>query len=394
MASQLKLAMGEVRRILVIVIPIVSLYIVTGTLMYGFWWYGFVWDLGWSQGEYWRDALVFFQSYPYLCATIMVVGIAAIILLNLYWLKLAPIIDRLGFALSTASVGAILIVSFLNGAWYRDSIQPHLIQPHLRFLKTPRIVEPIDFHFLDAPRVTALYNQIEPELIKTKRITSSMNRTEFGTEMDVGPARGSGKFEEESGTSTEAERVDFTPERKCVELMKKGLKDKLVKWFSTPSDWYHNTMDESYNESVRMRERLMELRLELAFSEKERREILLDNTESLFEDTLSQADIFLRSDSVSEGEFGLRERLQQEMATLDGLILLQGVFEIGSLDGRLTLRKEFSGNLAVTFRVVVPEKKELDIPMEAGIVQLNVLGTVVGNTKTGQFIEVRPLAIF
>ena len=102
----------------------------------------------------------------------------------------------------------------------------------------PPIEPPIDFRYLDGPRISALYSELESDFPEKQR-TLATERS-GGVTVGVGgsKAEASGKV-----TETSSYQQDLTPDRKCVQLLNILLSRRKVPYYTTAADWQEHELD-------------------------------------------------------------------------------------------------------------------------------------------------------
>jgi hypothetical protein len=223
-----------------------AIYVVAGSWMFGEWWYGFFWG-GKRNLQYITDGLRVLLDEHYRLAIATVAAILAAVVVSdtmlAHWLL--PFTDRFGglivFTACMTILAAALVVRHTKGESYRRWQEVYSALDAVQKLTSatpPKIEPPICFHYLDNARVEALYNQIQPELEERERIVGG-SRT-FGGEAKgrVGGVNievGAGKAKESKSTLT---RIDFSTDRKCIEIMKHVQETRPGNYYSSAVDWY------------------------------------------------------------------------------------------------------------------------------------------------------------
>jgi len=121
----------------------------------------------------------------------------------------------------------------------------HELSPHGK----PNIRTPIDFEYLDRGHVEALYNQIQPELPVMRQTTEDTAALKGSVSVETpAVAVGIGKTKKKN-SSASFERIQFLPERQCIEVMKYVLDEGTAKYYTTAEDWHVNWLIRQLQES-------------------------------------------------------------------------------------------------------------------------------------------------
>jgi transketolase len=75
------------------------------------------------------------------------------------------------------------------------------------------IQPPLDFHYIDDERVSAIYSEVEPDLIESKRTISNGSKTEVEGGVDAYAASLKAGASKSAQQATEYERSEFSVDR-------------------------------------------------------------------------------------------------------------------------------------------------------------------------------------
>lgn len=370
----------------------VASYVLVGTIFFGRWWLNFVWLGEFRQSDYWVTSL--HEETILVVWNLVLVWIAVGI--GYYFRSfLIPVIDRFWFWMSSTSLVVMVVTSLLNleinRFWYELAVDGYdwsKITRHSLFLGPPKLKVPIDFHFLDERRVEILYNQIEPELVERTRTVSTKDETALKGGAGLGSVAVEGEISEQQSLTKFFERTDFSPARKGVDTINFVLTEGRAKYFPPDvADWYYELWQSNRQSMEEFRSVMRELQSEGGVSD----ERLI---EFLSTPTLSYEDIMEEIRQVRRGgRQELSEALRRQVASLEGLVFLDGVFSVQKvLKDHALLKRNFSDEPLVIFFVEVPGD-QLRLQPETSEIKLRVFGTVIKHLEKGQ-VEIRPLAVF
>ena len=83
------------RRILTIISPLIGVYVIVGSYMFGEWWYGFFWDRGFERGTYLAEGV----DYLLASRIVLSIGIVVVLFITIVCVvslkrKVFPFVDR------------------------------------------------------------------------------------------------------------------------------------------------------------------------------------------------------------------------------------------------------------------------------------------------------------
>jgi hypothetical protein len=381
------------RRALVVLSAIAALYFGLGSLVYGDWFYGLLWDGKFWSLHYWLDGLFFlFDEHTYLVILVVTVAFVLTAITSKYRRRIWPLVDRVwvwlvaSFSLVTFAT-ALLVYRFEKQAYeggvgleaavaQLDSVMRNMGEvDHVH-----EIEPPIDFHYLDQQRINSLYSELTPEMEESERKVSARTLAGGKVGASSGSINGEISASKEAATESELKKTEYTPEKKCIEIMRFVVSHNRGHYYTTGSRWFIQRLLRNFQEQyVKAR------------SDPNPREITEADIEKLREPaTKEQEEEAKRRSEVYSQEF------ENEMESLAGLVIVDGEFSIkGSTQNSLICSEDYSKKpLSIAFRVVVPVTPELTQIQPRGSSRLRVFGTVTKPYGKDGIIELRPLAIF
>ena len=365
----------------------VAVYVLVGCLMYGEWWYGWLWQGEFKDTDYTISGLMFLLDNKFKLVMIVIAAIfLAVVLGGIFKTRLFRIVDRFsGYIVFTALL--IICTTFLV-VYHTNSRGPDLTEQiseitertsaSLRVLTAlPAVETPIDFDYIDANRVDALHNQIEPELIEKQRTLA--NDTDSQAKASIGAS--SIKAEVDAGKKTSStssfSRTDFSTARKCVDLMKFVVNNSKARYYTTSDRWM--TFREIADSTIERQNTDIQILVELfagrmpsptkkAPSEEEKR--------------------LLAKAKQQQNE----KNLQSELQDLQGLVFVDGVFDKITREQDVTLVSKFSTQPhQVYFRVSIPVLEGSDIRDKS---KLRIFGDVVRPLRSDGYVDIRAIAVY
>ncbi len=329
--------------------------------------------------------------HPYTIVFLLLACFVISVAIRMYGSRLFPVVERLWVWMVLLSFLIIAVTAVIDHHRYKDTYsvweQIEKLSTNLRettkLLFTPAVptvTPPIDFQYLDRERIDSLYNQILPEMIEKERSVSTQSsrsgRIGVSTPALSGDASGSKTHE----TMSQLERVDFSAERKCIEIINFTLKNRSAHYYTNGPTWFLNkTLEDS-------RKKLDEMRNE------EQRGIDPDALRKIapVQDVPApeQLEDSRQKVAMYNAEF------VNEMTTLTGLVLLDSEFQISgqSKDDR-SLTMQFSKQPRdVRFKVALPSGA---LPNRLGNkVRLRVFANVDQPLNDKGIVAMRALAIY
>jgi len=354
-------------------------YFLVASILFPYWSYDFIWHQGFLYAENgWMALLGEVKDHPVTTATILMLLFATALVVNRFRRTIFAVIDRnWGWVVCGATL-TLVVTSFcvygINKNRYDQ--EDRALEADESVLKTVEaflapnqrlvIAAPIDFVYLDTANVETLFNEIQPELVERQRVEGTTSNIEGKSGIDAGHLTVSLAAKKESESKATLERVEFSPQRKCIEVMTFSRDAKRAIFLSDFHDWLSNRTLESL--------------------EKARNAPL--NADSL------KPIAKLGSPEEIEEEAAINHSLQKELSALEGLIFVKGKFTRDSVSKDQIFLK-FSNKPSIVIRVfIAPTSGEPLIgalPLNA---TLTVFGRVTKPLSDDGVVQVRALAIF
>jgi hypothetical protein len=165
------------------------------------------------------------------------------------WRQLARVLDKHGVPILFVSLTVLLLnLSFLYRLKKDSYAQIEQIEAlsedfyrktdaYINSGKEQALEGPYDFVYIDAPRIDALYNQLEPEMRETERTIKRDHGTSGKASANVGPVSGELDGKSETAESSSYHPIESSMERKCVEIMKLLDSTNRIRHYSNNRDW-------------------------------------------------------------------------------------------------------------------------------------------------------------
>jgi len=384
------------KRLFVSIGIIGTLYVLIGSQLYPGWYFGLIWRAKALEFSYWRDGFYYLLNEASYYLIVGAIG-AFLLAIKLYKTrqKFLPFVDRywLWFCLgSIISIGSTAVLIYKNN--YKtyaaleslENLGPAILEVGKSFKSLNAIPNPpIDFEYLDVGTIEKMYSQIGPALVEQKRITESTNTKDAKASIGASPAKIEGSVGQGEKAESVEERLKFSAERKCVELMR----------FTADQGTLHNYSDDLAWTTAHI---WSELEQNLA----KNRELLKPDS-PVTRESLEQlraepipttpAEIKKHSDEVTEK---WNTMLKSELTDLKGTVLVKGIFSAKlSPNNSLILTHVFQTKpRTVFFETSAFRSKrffELTGPRK---VNLYVFGTVISPLDKEGKITMHPLAVF
>jgi hypothetical protein len=242
------------------------------------------------------------------------------------------------------------------------------------------IEPPIDFHYVDQERVNGLYSELTPEMEESERKISAHSSVTGKAGVSSGSISGEVGASKDATTESALRRTAYTPERKCIEIMRFALSHERANYYTNGGAWFiQRLLRDAQGKYVK------------ATSEPSPREITKEDLEKLrLPPTKEQEEESKRRAEAHSEEF------QKEMESLAGLAIVDGQFSVKRISqDSLVFSEEYSEKpLHIVFRAIAPGVAELGKMLTIRSTRLRVFGTVVKPYGKDGIIELRPLAIF
>jgi hypothetical protein len=394
----------NLKRFLVVFGTIATLYFAIGSYFFPEWYFGLFWGGKLWDRAWWKDAVSYWLDLHtgLLIAVIIVVFVVAL-LVYAFRRFFLPFIDRFAIRLALCLGVAISVTALLDHIYAKTSFENlerleaamsnlnSVIQQSVSFevAEQSDLEAPIDFQYIHRPRVEALYSQLEPELVEKHRTVSAGESKSGKGSIVIGPAGGEiGGSKQEAATSS-FERANFSPERKCLEIMKFVLGQKTAHFYTTGGEWFGRKLLQTFREDMTT-----------AFKKAESSDGG-EVTKEDFEKLRTRPPTKEQEEETKRREKQYAEEFETELASLSGLVLIDGTFAVQrDPRGGLVLIEKFSEKPKnIEFRVSVPEteqlKRSLAVELSTnGNTRLRVFGTVTKQLTKDGAIEARAIALY
>jgi len=348
----------------------ISVYVLIGSLMFPRWWYGLFWGHD-ARLEYVKSGTAYLIDHYFRLSVCIILLFSAAVLSLMQWgVRVFPWIDRFAGRLVFCTGLAILLDALFLRRFQRTAyrtgeaaiarLQTAFEQIVVLLRSGPNLDAPIFFHYLDGPRVEALYSQVAELRLRERSVTLADKR-KGKAELRLGPANlGMERGAEGQRTDT-LEAPDFSTERKCVELMRHVLE-------TLPRNCYTDVLDSC----------LRELGGELS--------------EPLRLMVQGQHDQVAAHKFASEAKDKWKvwfKALEQGLHQVSGCAFVYGEFERSE---HLLIRKFSDEPFKCHFRLMLPQEARNSLP--AHKVRLTVFGSIVRPLGNDGFVDIAAVAIF
>jgi hypothetical protein len=382
-----------VKRALVGIGVVAFAYLAIGSLVFPEWFHSLLWDKGYSSAEYWSGGLEFWtQEHPELFYFGIAAFFVVLYLAFRYRSLLFRIIDRLDGWIFALSLLGIIIVSLAVGRYASSflfmgsnaaqiSAMNSALQQVAAYGRPPIIEAPIDFHYLDGDRVKALYSQIEPELVEQQRTVGGVGSISGKVGVKAEAVEAEIGANKQSTTNSTYQRVIFSSERQCIEVMNYLLRTNRTQYYMDDERWLseRTTTDfiQKYSQLIKGMYAPTPIPLE---------KIPEIKPVSSKEEQVATA---LRLKQY-------QDQMNAEMMSLQGMIIVNGLFTVTrSSQGNLELTESFAEKpTKIFFKSVVPLAFQSSRISPGSKVRLRVFGTVLHPPDEQGNIALRPTAIF
>ena len=389
----------------------IVLWVAAGSAVFPEWWYRLFWNGGIIDqkyiGEGWQDfvsndwMLLVGDRQPwyYLCGAIILICI-----LVYFRKQLLAYIDRWALQIIfLCGVGVLVVSGVLQRSQSKrveafnslERITSALSALYTIERWTPALIEaPIDFRYLDGPRVSSMYGQMQSEFIEKQRTTSTERTAEATIGIGGSKVEAGGKL----ASTSSFQKQEPAAERQCIELINSLLSTRKVPYYTTAIDWRQHEFEYlnralAINSSKTVADLISAEMAVLATSNPGTK----DATERLrqLSGTVQQA-APQREDKKDIQ--GLKRQvdlsMQNELNHLGGLVVLEEVFNrMEGPNGSQSFEAIFSESpIKIAFRFSLQTRQQSE-PIKDGL-RLRVFGNVIHPLNKGEYIEVFPIAIF
>jgi hypothetical protein len=373
-----------------ILCPLVFLYLAVGALMFPEWFYSLLWERRYRDSDWWKDGLDFWLTQEPFWFYVGVTALVALVVLaykrrTAFW----QFIDRFALSIIAWSLAGGVITALSVRIYSATCLPAGQIyamanELTLKEIKSatlnPSIQVPVDFHYLDSERVKSLYNEIEQDLVEQQRTVGNAGTTTGKIGGKAGPIEGEIGGSKQQNSSSTYQRLEFSPERKCVEVMNYALKGDRSKHLSNVDDWLRQRQAADF---------------QARYNEILKRALQGQGTPSTSSGDATKNPTNDERKTAARQLEEYKGVLMSELGSLDGLLFVEGDFAISrSSQGTVTLVEQFSTIPRVMVRVTASAAPGLNEIAPSGRAHLKVFGTVIRPLVGNAPIEVRPIAVF
>jgi len=381
------------KRCIAIVSAVLAIYVSIGSWLYGDWYFGLFW-----RGKLW-DINYILDGFGYLVdkafyGVLIVLGLCVVVLVlvRIYKHKLLPVIDRFVGWITLFSwitiLTTVLLVYHFNQQSYAQLEKIEAIAEDMKKTisqlesigQPPPFQTPVDFQYLDEPRIEALYSQLEPELVEKERIVADENKVHGEAKVGVADSSVGAEAGIEKSSRSSFQRSSFLPARKCTEVMKFERESQRAKYYSTGGRWYLSKIGDFVREKVKEAESNPE-----PIDKKK-----LESLRGIRPATKEEQDEINATLARDNQDF------EQEMGSLTGLVFVEGEYSIHrEPSGKLVLLEEFAQKPKhIWFQCRFPATSKLDQMFPQKRVHLTIFGSVVRPLGSDGIIEISPIAAY
>jgi hypothetical protein len=380
------------KRLLAIASVVVALYIGVGCLMFGPWWYRWLYEGKFRDPQYTLNGVKeLLASWFSLVVAVFVAIFLAVVLGSAFQPHLFRVLDRFGWLITFAAVWVLALLfayiyhayhSIIGGFFGAIHQMNEGVSIQIRSVTSlPAVQTPIDFHYLESKRIDALYNQLEPELIERQRTVadSASGRAKAG--IAAGPANAEAGYEKRKTSTSSYSRPDFSSERKCIAVMRYVVENNRAAYYTTRDSWLGAKRIVSSilkRQQSQIESQLTSLHMKLGTV------VPVKGEQRPTEGETREAEDRDRKQA--------EETLQGELHNLRGLVFLDSVFDTPPDGNDAMLVAEFSAEPhRVVFRVSVPKSVRSEIPDKA---RLRVFGDVTRPLTGDGYVDIRAIAVY
>jgi hypothetical protein len=368
-----------------------TIYLSVGSFVDGEWFYGLLWGGKALERAYWRDGSLFLLDYYPLYLVLSAVGIFLLALL-LYCIRriVLPFLDKSWVWFCVGSAVAIFSTTVLGHRAYRQSYEQSqsladLVASYRQSINnanpfpSDQIQGPVVFEYIANDEIEALYSELGPDLVEERRTVSGGETTGGSAGVDVGPAKIEGQIKHNNQSESEQQRVPFTPERKCLDVMNYILHKKTTQVYSDDISWMagrmHDELSAALDPAAPIRKRSIDALL-------------------IQEPVPSTTDELKKQEEKRLAQY--RGQMEIELSGLRGLTLIQGPFTIEDRSSTtFVLLRQLAGKPhPLVFKITIPHSSSVSGLSEENSRNLTVFGLVLSPLDSRGQVSIRALAIF
>ena len=376
-------------RLLALASVALAIYVIVGSWMFRDWWYLLFWG-GYANFQFVKTGLEVLVDDHFHLAIGIVIGFVVVVLAIAALRRwFVPFLDRFARLIVFCAVMAVLadalVVRHLREPSYEQAmaLQQALAEVSQAYqraesLATPAKIEPpIYFRYKDDVQVEALYNQIESELqLKERTVTgSSDSKGKAGVELggaNIGVE--AGKASELKSTFTASQ---FSPDRKCIAVMKYVSETWPANYYTNENDWYYRRV---WKESF---EPYKAIFLQQPIDPSSLKPIPPGSSDP--EESARQTAARITQ---------LQTDLKNELRLVHGMVFIDGDFDKSISGNSLILTRKFSERgFKCSFRIFLPKSASESLPTTKTL-HLKVFGDVTRPFAEDGFVDIAAVAVF
>jgi len=384
---------------------VIFVWITIGAVWFPEWWYRVFWNAKVMDPGYLREGLQYLvDNELVLLICFSVATIATLVVTHFYHRRFLAILDAWALRITLICLGALMVVALLLYRTQSERVEAMndiervsnatqaLLQD--KGWTAPPIQPPVDFRYLDGPRVDGLYSELESEFPERERTISSERSRSLIFGVGGSKAEGSGKASEISSY----QRKDLSAERKCVELINTLLSKQKMPYYTTATDWNEHELE-------RIRRVLAASIINLADLMEDGTKIIAEREESKAK-SLQKVQLDLSSklrdtllqpqtkEELKRLQEGANRSMQVELSRASGLVIFDGSFRkiVETPDNQIFEALFAKTPRRITFRFALGAQKKASPIKEGG--RLRVFGSIIHELESGGYVEILPIAIF
>jgi hypothetical protein len=369
------------KRILALSFIYIAAYFVVGSALFGDWWYGFFWGGQFASPRWVALGWRFLVNWHVSAVTCTVLGASLVIFLSVWSpRRVTAFLNRFVSLIVALSLAAILLSGLAvylipgNAEAYASLLgqlpfldKNYAVSQLRATLQEPEITAPIYFHYLSQERVDQLYNQLEPELQEVSKDVRSATKVSGGAEAGTAGGKLQVGGEQSGEEENKFTRAEFTPEKKCIAVMKYVRATWPANYYTVFDDWLTRYQTQLIIDANR--DRGQEIRPRESYG---------------WGPTADFNDRFASD-------------LEEQLRSVRGLIFVDGEFTESLQGDKALLTYDFRvpttpPSKAASFRVSLPRKQIANLPTHR--LRLTIFGDVTKPLGEDGTVDVAPIAIY
>lgn len=369
-----------------LLVVVLSLWVIGGSIWFPLWWYQAIWQRHLWESRFFLSSLGYLLRHemPFLLGICII--LLAIVVSYRWWRRFLTWIDRwaiLTILVCTLLVSGDALIIYKTQRWTAtaygnlENLGNVIVDAAIEIASLgskpfTRIDPPVLFYYLDKPQVISLYNEIEPSLSEKERTVSTDSKASASGSVKGGPVEIKGEKSSGSTQTSAFKSTEFSPERKCLELINATVEQNTASYYTNSQEW----------KGREFRKYVIGVADAAKKNSTYRGGPLSDGERDLIR---KQATVFAQN---------LESRMLDELKNLNGFVLVEGAFH-KHIDQRAEayFSEEFSVKPdPVSFRFAVPAWVKSQ-PFADGV-RLRVYGNITHQLLNTNYIEIHPVAVF